>query len=197
MPEKTRNFFLYVIGAVFLIFGIASVVNSLYRGNGGQILWGCYAALLILGIGAIGRKELLVGSQLCVLILPVLVWNIDFVYQIVSGNELWGITSYMFEGIGFSQIISLQHVISVPLGVIALALIKPKRFDFWKIAFIEVIFLFFAVALFTKPSANINCVFESCVPFEINFPYAVAWLVGFYIVILVTNYGLWRFLKKD
>lgn len=194
--ELWRRVFLYIIGIVFLIFGIASIVNSLYRGNIWQIFWICYAALLLFGVGAICRRELLIGSQLCILFIPVLIWNVDFVYQMISGRALWGITDYMFHGIGISQIISLQHVFSIPLGMIALQLIRPKRFDFWKIAFVEVIVIFFVVVFFTSSGANVNCVFEPCVPFPFNFSYRVAWLLGFYGIILLTNLFLWKILKN-
>src|SRR3989338_2312893 len=109
MVNWGRETLLFCIGLIYIIFGVSSVVNALYLGNPTQILWGCYMGLLLLGAGVLQRNGRLIGSQLCILLIPVLLWNVDFFYRLITGEVLWGVTTYMFErGFNISRIISLQ-----------------------------------------------------------------------------------------
>ena len=98
MKEPTKKVIIYFIGFVFLIFGIATIVNTILHVNEGlaPILWFSYIGLIVLAIGCFKRDGSLIASQLCILIIPYIIWNIDFFYILLTGNSLWGITNYFF-----------------------------------------------------------------------------------------------------
>jgi len=196
--DKAKNAILNVIGVLFLVWGIAAVLNSLYLLNPNQIFWNCYIGLLLLGIGILIRNSKLVGAQLAILGIPLIVWDIDFIYYLVFNDSLWGITDYIFltQRLAVSQIISLQHLFTLPVGVFALYLMRVKRFDFWKVALVQVSLLFVVISVMTSPYENIGCVFESCLSVDISvashIPYKVLWFVSFLGMIFIMNFILWR-----
>jgi hypothetical protein len=117
-------------------------------------------------------------------------------------KELFGFTNYMFEGvINLGRILSFQHFLTVPLALLALYLIKSKRIDFWKLASLELVIVYFLTLLFTNPSYNVNWVFKDEFGFglELGLIYFFIWFFFFFVVIIVTNYLLYlfRIFKKN
>src|SRR3989344_3041115 len=150
MKEPTKKVIIYFIGFVFLIFGIAAIVNTILHVNEGlaPILWFSYIGLIVLAIGCFKRDGSLIASQLCILIIPYIIWNADFFAYLIRGVSFWGTADYIFaSGAFFGRIISLQHIFNIPLSLFALYLVGLKRKDFWKISFFEVIVLFFVYRL--------------------------------------------------
>ena len=198
--EKHRDIILNVLGVFFLGWGIIAVGNSFFVYDMNQVLWHCYLGLLLIGIGILSRSGFLIGAQLSILTIPLLIWDIDFLYYLFLGESLWGITDYMFvdRRLVLSQIISLQHLFTVPLALFCLSRIKSRRIDFWKLAILQVFLLFLAVLFFTPPEVNINCVFENCLHLVLNLPYRITWFLIFFSLVLVTNYALSKikFIRK-
>jgi hypothetical protein len=194
--KENKEGILNGIGIVFLFWGVVAVINSIYLGNYDQIIWFCYIGLVLLGVGILMRNSWLVGIQLAVLGIPLLVWDIDFVYFLFTWEPLFGITDYMFNANRelISNLISLQHIFTLPLGIYALYLIKGGRSDFWKGALVEIVAVYLSSLLVGK-SSNVNCVYESCVNFGIGLPYGVEWFIGFLLMIFIVN-GIFYFLEK-
>ena len=181
---------LFALGIIFLIWGIIAIANSLMT-EPAQILWFCYLGLVLIGIGIFMGNGGLIGSQIAILGIPLIFWDIDFIYRAVSGLSLLGITDYFLVNRPIlSQLISAQHLFTLPLALYALYLVKVKKTDFWKISIAEVIALFFASYLFSKPESNINCVFRSCVNVDIGLPYKIEWFLVFFVLIIVINFIL-------
>ena len=89
---------LNIIGSIWLAFGIAAIVNTLYYREQGlaPILWLCYLLMIILAIGAFRKDSLLIASQLSILAIPILLWNVDFFYYLFRGETLLYIVGYYF-----------------------------------------------------------------------------------------------------
>jgi len=200
--QKRKELTLNIIGWTFFIFGIVAFFNSAYLlGNYSQVLWFCYLALLMMGIGILKRSSYIVMAQIYILFIPVLVWNIDFFYHLFFSQPLWGITDYFFiyNDISLGKIVSFQHFFSLPLALYSVYLMKRKRFDEWKLSIVEITILFVITKLFTDPIENINCVFRQCVDLYIGLPYHITWFILYFLVIgiMVIILNRFSFLKLE
>ncbi len=200
MKEKYKQNFLNFLGVILLLWGIAALVGNFLLRGPSQILWFCYIGLIVIGIGILIRSSRLIGSQVNILAIPLLIWDIDFVYRLIMGEPLFGITDYLFVGSLFSlpNLISMQHLFTIPLAIYAMYLIKVKEFDFWKISVIQVIVFYFLVLLFTPSEPNINCVYVNCLGFNLPWPYWISWFLAYFVTIGLTNFILSKlsFLRK-
>lgn len=177
MKKKTKNILLDILGVFFLVWGIIAIANSMYMQNPRQILYLCYIGLLIIGIGILTKRSYLIMSQVYILAIPLLIWDIDFLHWVIFQTELWGITDYFFIGENslIGKIVSLQHLFTIPLAIYIAKKIGIKRKDAWKWSFAQVTIIFIFAILFTSPEDNINCVFNPCINFYFNLPYSMTW----------------------
>ena len=196
MKARTNSKISLAIGIIFLFFGIGAIFNTIYLESGvAPILWMCYICMILLGIGSLRRDSFLIVSQLNLLAIPLLFWNIDFFYRLFSGHTVFGIVDYFFvSGPIFGKIISSQHLITLPLALFALWLIKLKKREAWKISLFQIVIVYLASRLTTNPIQNVNCVFHSCSNLTINFlPYWINWFAGYVIMIFATQWVIWKF----
>ena len=148
------------------------------------------------------RNSLLIGSQVAILGIHLLVGDIDFIYNFISGEQLWGIAKYFLLGreITLGRIISLQYLFIVLLALYSMFLIKVKRFDFWKISIIQITLYYIVIYFITNPIHNINCIFNPCVSIMFGQPYVLTWFIIFFSFIFITNcliYFVWtRYINK-
>jgi hypothetical protein len=186
---KWRGVVLNFVGLVFIFFGSMGIVNAIYFGRYVQILWFCYIGLILMGVGVLKRSSYLVGSQLNILLIPLIFWSVDFIYLLFGKGSFLGIADYMFwEGHILPKIISLQHLFSVPLALYSIYLIGLKRKDMWKFSFAEVSIIYFASYLFSIGGRNINCTFVPCINVAVPGFYPFVWFFVMFIIILVTNF---------
>lgn len=188
MKEKTKNIILNVIGIFFIILGIFSSAYAIFIGQGSLIFWFCYVGIILLGIGIFKRSSYLILVQLNILLIPLLLWTIDFIFFLIFKKTFFGITNYFFQPQSvISRLISLQHLYTLPLGLFSLYLIKLKRKDAWKISLFQMIILFFITRIFTTD--NINCVYKSCILIQINNPilYFFVWFIVAFILVMLSN----------
>ena len=188
MIKERQKIFLNILGGFFLIWGVIAILNSMYANHPMQIFYFCYLGLLLIGIGILTKNSFLILSQVYILAIPLLVWDIDFIHWIIFQKSLWGITDYFFIGehslIG--KIISLQHLFTVPLAIYSAKLIGLKRKDAWKMSFIQATLVFIAVNIFTNPESNINCIFSACLNVYFGLPYRLTWFIIFFSLISIT-----------
>ena len=199
MDELIKKRAIYFIGSLFLIFGIAAIVNTIIYVNDGlaPILWFSYIGLIVLAIGCFRRSGELIASQLCILVIPYIIWNIDFFAYLFNGVSVWGTADYIFaSGALFGKIISLQHIFNIPLSLFVLYLIGLKRRDFWKISVVEVVILFFVSRLATTPEQNVNCVYHNCASFDFGIWYPLEWFLVYGVMIALTSFLLNKILYK-
>ncbi len=175
-----------IIGGLILLFGIGAIVNSVYQNYTEGILWFCYLGLILLGIGILIKSSLLIISQLNILAIPLIVWSIDFSYYFLTKKSLLGITDYFFTNRNiFSQIISLQHILTIILIICIFRSIGRNK-NAWKLSIIQITLIYVLTKIFTSPSATINCVYRSCLSFSLK-PYNLIWFAFFFLMIFLTN----------
>ena len=156
MDKKRKLFLLDLLGVFFLAWGIIAVANSFNNGNPTQVLYMCYLGLILIGIGILTKKSSIIMSQVYILAIPLLVWDIDFLYWLIFHQPLFGITNYFFLNPSFTigKIISLQHLFTVPIAFYSAKIIGVKKKDAWKWSFIQIIVVFVLVVLFSNPKGH-------------------------------------------
>jgi len=190
MRFKIGNTAWTLIGFFLVFLGILAFYNGFNSVGLSGILWFSYTALFLIGIGILTRNSYLIASQLNIILIPYIFWNIDFFYVLLTGNTLWGVTNYFFQPRPFlAQLISMQHVFIVPLALLAIYFIKLKRKDFWKLSIIQVAVFFFLVRFLSNVEGNVNCVFENCLGFYINpMIYPILWFLAYFVMIALTTF---------
>ena len=169
---KNKELALKTLGIFLLIFGIFAISYGIYRGKPSWIFWLCYIGMILIGIGCLKKDSMLIASQLNIVVVYLLFWNIDFFYRIITNTSLLGITDYFFNELLVSaRIISLEHIFLLPLSFLALYLIKLERKDHWKISLIQLVIIYFISKFLTLKEYNVNCVFHSCVNFIPSEPF--------------------------
>ncbi|MBS3083756.1 hypothetical protein J4423_03055 [Candidatus Pacearchaeota archaeon] len=187
------------IGIIFLIFGIAAIINTILNieKRFAPILWLSYICLILLAIGVLRKDSSLIASQITIIGIPYLLWNIDFFYQLITKSSLLGITDYLFKSVPITdKIISLQHIFNLPLSLIALHLIKLKRTDFWIISITQITIVFIISRLTTTYKENVNCVYHNCANFSFGLPYILEWFLAYLIMITLTSYLIKKIFYK-
>jgi hypothetical protein len=187
------------IGSVFLVWGISAILHTLFFGNGlAPILWFSYIGLIVLAIGCFRRDGDLIASQLCIIFIPYLVWNVDFFSHLFTGESVWGTADYFFKsGPLLGKIITLQHVFNLPLSFYALRRVGLRTTKFWLISVLEITVLFFITRFVTTSAQNVNCVFHNCATFDFGLWYPLQWFLAQGLMIALTSWGLTRvYVKK-
>ncbi len=195
MKKQTKCYILNTIGIFFLFISISSIITSFYRPGIAEAIWMCYISTALIGLGLIYRKGNIILAQIYILTIPLIIWNIDFFYQLITNTSLWGITDYFFanKNFTFENLLSLQHLITIPLTLYSIFLIKIKNKNSEKIAFIQIFIVYFATLALTTQGENANCAFEPCMNlgFEIPFYiYSFVWFASYSIIITLTYYLL-------
>ena len=178
------------IGIFFVVWGCAAILKSIYVGKYEQILWACWIGFILLGIGILRKDAWFTTSQLNILAIPWLFWSGDFIYRVFSGKSLLGITDYVFAPIpAIDLIITLAHIIALPIALIALYRLQLKRADAWKLSLVQLALLFVITITFTTNTIDnkINCIYNPCIPSPINLPFPLAWIIGSLIIVFLTN----------
>ena len=191
-----KKYVLNALGVFYIFFGILAIWNAYDIGNYSGMLWFCYISLILLGVGMLMRNGYLIASQINILAVPLLMWNIDFLGILFFDREVFHIATYFFEREFFSlaNIISLEHLFLLPLALFALWIVGLKRRDAWKLSVVQSLFILFLTLLLTNSEKNINCAFESCFTFLGNFLYIYILIILFACIIILTNILLvWLF----
>ena len=203
MKEKSKKIILYLIAGIFLFFLSCAIIFyfqfKLYIG----LLWICYTAITIIILGIILKKPSLILSQVIILTFFDIFWIIDFFYMLITGNSFLGITNYFFDNnFLLKKILTLQHIFTIPLSVVALSLIKVKKNNkIILMSFAEIIF-FYLLSFLLPPEYGINCLpistFCTSFVFPKSIPYPLIWLVLLSSFSIISYYILTSipFLKK-
>ena len=189
--NKTAN----IVGIIFLIFGVVSIVNSFFLKNFQGILWFCYISLIILGIGFLKKNHFLIKSQLNIIAIPLIIWTFDFIYFLIFKHSLLNIVDYFFlSGPILSKIITLQHIFTIPLAIYTIKFIKPISKNSWKLSFIQAAIIFILSRIFSNPEQNLNWVYHTSL--NLNLPYyPIFWFAGIFFMIISTNFLLKKIIK--
>lgn len=194
-----KNKIINFIGLLLLIWGIAAVIDNILKADTGiaPVLWMSYICLIILGIGILRKNSSLIASQIVIIFIPYIFWNLDFFYQLITKEGLFGITDYFFRpGELSGKIIALQHIFNLPLSIYAMSLIGLNKSKFYIISFIQVTLVFIISRLVTNYDQNVNCVFRNCANFSFGLPYTAEWFIAQFLMISLTSWILVKIFKK-
>ena len=189
MKKNTKAILLDLLGAFFLIWGVVAISVSMYYQNPTQILYMCYIGLLLIGIGILTKRSFIIMSQVYILAIPLLIWDIDFLYQLILNKPLFGIRNYFFsEGHSIvGKIVSLQHLFTIPVAAYVAKQIGIKRKDAWKWSFAQITLVYIFVSLFSNPDINVNCIFNPCINIYFGLPYRLTWFVIIFSMTFISS----------
>ncbi len=199
MKRKTKLLLLDMLGVFFLFWGIVAIAVSMYNQNPTQILYMCYLGLVLIGIGILTKRSFIILSQVYILAIPLLVWDVDFLHWLIFQKPLFGITDYFFSGGHslISSIISLQHLFTVPVAAYAAKKIGIKRRDAWKWSFVQITIVYIFVSLFTSPILNIDCIFNPCIHIYFGLPYRLTWFLIIFSMTFIASLGINLIILKN
>lgn len=200
---RERRLFI-VVGIIYILVGLLAFSNSFVYGRSEEIFWFCYFSMILIGIGLLTKKVSLVASQIYILLIPDVVWTIDFIAYLIRDTPWLGIVDYFFiPGRPFlMNAVTLQHLFTVPLVLYFLRHSQSPRQDFWFISCIQVAIIYVLTKLFTSPVFNVNCVYKFCGNLQPNSNYTLWWFGAFFIMIfsahelLIHINALWKPAKK-
>lgn len=141
------------------------VVIPVYWVNLGpdNFLWGCDIALFITTL-ALWRESRFLASMMAVgVLLPEVLWNIDFFFRLLSGNHLFdpGVTSYMFNVQVPSVVRGISFLFHIYLPIILIWMLF--RLGYQRMAWLAQTALAWVILpltyLLTDPVDNINWVY--------------------------------------
>jgi len=199
--RKKDDLIYWAFGAYLIILGILAFINAFLHLDSAIPLWFCYIAVFLIGIGILTKNSDLIMIQLNIIAIPLIFWDTDFFYQLVTSRPLWGITDYFFI-IGWmnslGNYITLEHLYIVPVAMAFIYFLGVSRKDLWMFSFMEISIIFLISFFFSPPGPNVNCVFYSCIDFiSLGSPYyQIFWFFSVFLMIFLTNSLLVYLMKK-
>lgn len=201
MNKKANVKTVNIIGSILFLWGIFAIIDNILKSDTGiaPLLWMSYISLILLGIGILRKSSSLIASQLAIIFIPYIFWNLDFFHQLITKESLFGITDYFFAPGNISgKIIALQHIFNIPLSLYAMNMIGLKSKLFPITSFLQVFVVFFISRQITNPVQNVNCVYQNCANFTFGLPYIAEWFIAQFLMISITSWFLVKvFYKKD
>ena len=189
-----KGVILNIIGTIFIILGIASLSRIFFPAATWQnVFWWCDHAAIIIGLAILFRSRFWLTAELNIMLIPQVLWTIDFLSKVFFNKFVFGFTAYMFEGPWTFKLLSYQHLFMFILALIALFMMGKADKKAWIGSFIHGIFLFIT-GLLIPAYYNINCVHKNCLGFQAE-PYVLVWWTLFIAMVLITNFILVKITK--
>ncbi len=178
---KKRDWILYSIVAVIFLAYLFMLIDILIIKDYFSLFWTCYLAIPLIIIGIIKKNSSLIVSQVIILALTDLFWIFDFLSLIILGHTILGIEQvniFPFQS-WIIKLGNLQHLIVIPLSILALSILKVKRNYKTLLISLAEISLFFVITLLIVPSSmGVNCINMRCVGVPLTFlPYPLVWFL--------------------
>ncbi len=198
--NRKKDLVFFVFGIYFVLLGVLAVINAFNHPEIASPLWFCYIAVFLIGIGILTQNSSLIATQVNIMAIPIIFWNIDFFYHLITGSPLWGITDYFFVGgvNSLGNFITLQHTYILPVSLVFIYIFGLNKKNLLKWSFLEITLIFLASILLYPPAKNVNCVFSSCINFlSLGSPYyQILWFFSVFLMIFLTNSLLVYLIRK-
>ena len=194
----TKNFSLNSIGIILIVFGISRILQLALFGEPIHIFWFCNHILVFMGIAILCRSSFWLIGEFALLFFGQFFWIISFLLYWVFGIVMPGSSAHLIYNSAFINLISiLVHFLTLPLGFIAILLLKKKSKFAWKGSLVHFILLL-PFILYFGAFYNLNCVLKPCfamIPDFSLYPFAII-LTYLFITIIPTVYLCNYFIKK-
>ncbi len=194
MKERHKSIILHSVSAILFLFVLLAIIEQVRLRQYMNLLWLCYFNMALISIGIIAKKPNLILSQILILMIPDLLWIFDFFGILVTGTPVLGTARYFFAGNRdlLSQILSVQHLFTIPLSLLVLSLVKIKKsYKALFISFIEIT-LFFVLSYFIPGNYGVNCLptSEICTSLQMPkfIPYPLFWFAVEFSFIIVSYF---------
>ena len=149
-----------------------------------NFLWFSDIALLGMGAALWLESGLLASMMMLAVLLPELVWNLDFFGRLLTGHRMFGMSAYMFEGTRprFLRALSLFHV-PLPLGLVWLVVRLGYDRRAWLYQSLFALVVLPVSYWLTDPTENVNWVHGLGTPQTALGPWA-------YLALLIIAFSL-------
>ena len=149
-----------------------------------NFLWFSDIALLGMGAALWLESGLLASMMMLAVLLPELVWNLDFFGRLLTGHRMFGMSAYMFEGTRprFLRALSLFHV-PLPLGLVWLVVRLGYDRRAWLYQSLLALVVLPVSYWLTDPTENVNWVHGLGTPQTALGPWA-------YLALLIIAFSL-------
>lgn len=195
----SRDFILNFIGILLIVLFFLRVFALLRGESLVNFFWLCNHAPLIMGLAILFRSSFLLSAEISLLFFGFLNWTGDYLFKMFFGINLFGATEYLFpiSDLFFFSVTTSVHFLTIPLGIIALFLLKKPEPNAWKGSLIHGILLIPFVLYFGE-EYNLNCFLAPCVNWFPNFNfYPVIFFLGYFALIVIPiNFLIYSLVKK-
>jgi hypothetical protein len=197
MAKIRKNRIIHSLGWFFLVLGTITAGWYALFSKWQYAFWFCNHAMIITGIAILKKNNYLLTAMLNWSLLPVSAWIIDFLSRLLFGIHPLGITEYMFFGNWWARLLSLQHLITVPLMLYALWLVGRPDKKAWAGTTIHGIILWMISYFLITPDYNVNCVHQACTTILQTLPaYQLLWPIIAFVMFFGTNWVLVRIFQS-
>jgi hypothetical protein len=184
---------LNITGWFLLVLGIVTASWYVLFSRWQYSLWLCNHAMIIAGLAILFRNRFWLTAMLNWAVLPVSAWCIDFLGRLLFGVHILGITEYMFTGPMLTKLLSLQHLITVPLMLYGLLLMGRPDKKAWTGTALHAAALWAISYFIITPDYNINCAHAACSITLSWLPaYRIMWPVMAFAMFSLTNFFMVR-----
>ncbi len=198
MAKSKKEKILDVLGWFFLALGLITFFWYALIRDWRYAVWFCNHAMIIVGLAILKRNRFWLTAMLNWALIPVGLWIIDFLVRLLFGVHLFRITEYMFQRPWWQDLLSLQHLVTVPLMLWAMYLLGRPHARAWLGTAIHGAVLWVISYFLISPDYNINCVYETCARVLAIPNYVLWWPIIAVTIFFVTNKLLvWLFSARE
>lgn len=207
LSKEKKRLILNGIIIILLISLVILIINIFVFKLYSSIFWLCYTGILLIMIGIWKNKSYIVLSQIIILAIPDVLWIIDFLAILITGNSVMNLSNYFFQPRPLlAKLVSLQHLYVIPLALFALYIIKIDKAKLaLRFAAVQLVVFLFLSRTFTPIEDNINCTYFTCFDLQpLNYlegilPYSFGWygimfLSALVVYLILVNI---KWFKKD
>lgn len=155
-------------GGILALWAFANTYLDItrYGIEQGFYWWFCNLALIGVAGGLLTKHRGWLTGFLSIACFTQVFWVIDNQYRLFTGKNLFGLVEFMYQpGLPLDEfLLSHYHYFTIPISVVALFYLPPRKSNAMKLIMIFNPFIF-AVSYFAFPKVqNINCIHEPCFP---------------------------------
>jgi hypothetical protein len=190
-------------GALFATWALTNTYIDIlrYGWDQGFYWWFCNLALIGTSFGLLFKHRGWLTGFLSIACFTQIFWVIDNQYRVFTGRNLFGLVEFMYQpGLPLDEfLLSHYHYFTIPVAVIALIYLPPKKSN--ALLLISIFNpLIFGVSYFLFPaSQNVNCIHQPCFPGLVDWAGPLYSFVFWGIIFLVhlgIGYTLENFLSR-
>lgn len=183
--KVNKNFVLNLIGIFLIVLGIVHLIQTIFFVDAVHFFWMCNHVLVFIGIAILFRNSFWLMAEFLLLFLGQFIWIINYIFKLF--NSAFVVVSYRIEVIP-----AIVHLVTLPLGLVGILLLKKKEKSAWKGSLLHALILM-PFVLYFGSYYNLNCLYKPCVTWipDISLYPILIFLVYFAFIILLNYFLNW------